>query len=128
MTLHDDGRDRHRDWELARRYDNYPIYDMLYVALAERLGEPLVTLDDKLRRRLAHLDLVLRPDEVLKSGLHRTSDKNAEATRAGDRPSSQQRGYRASWGADDVVSNWRSLIGDLIFAPSRQAARCKRRS
>jgi predicted nucleic acid-binding protein len=68
MTLHDDGRDRHRAWELARRYDNHPIYDMLYVALAERLGEPLVTVDDKLRRRLAHLGLVLRPEEALKSG------------------------------------------------------------
>ena len=67
MTLHDDGRDRHRAWELARRYDNHPVYDMLYVALAERLGEPLVTVDDTLCRRLAHLGLVLRPDEVLKS-------------------------------------------------------------
>lgn len=67
MTLHDDERDRHRAWELARRYDNHSIYDMLYVALAERLGEPLVTVDDKLCRRLAHLGLVLRPDEALKS-------------------------------------------------------------
>jgi len=33
--------------------------------LAERLGEPLVTIDDRLRRRLAHLGLVLRPDEAL---------------------------------------------------------------
>ncbi|MGH3873390.1 MAG: type II toxin-antitoxin system VapC family toxin [Pseudonocardiaceae bacterium] len=68
MTLHDDGRDRHRAWELARRYDNHPIYDMVYVALAQRLGEPLVTVDDKLRRRLAHLGLVRRPDEILTSG------------------------------------------------------------
>ena len=36
---------------------------------AERLGEPLVTVDDKLHRRLAHLALVLAPDEALKSGL-----------------------------------------------------------
>lgn len=41
---------------------------MLYVALAQRLGEPLITLDDKLRRRLAHLGLMLRPDEALKAG------------------------------------------------------------
>lgn len=68
MTLHDDARDRIRAWELSRRYDNHPIYDMLYVALAERLGEPLVTVDDKLHRRLAHLGLVLRPEEALKSG------------------------------------------------------------
>lgn len=68
MTLHDDGRDRHRAWELARRYDNHPVHNMLYVALAERLGEPLVTVDHKLRRRLAHPGLVLRPEEALKSG------------------------------------------------------------
>ncbi|MGH4019301.1 MAG: type II toxin-antitoxin system VapC family toxin [Pseudonocardiaceae bacterium] len=67
VTLHDDEQDRHRAWELARRYDNYPIYDMRYVALAERLGEPLVTVDDKLHRRLAHLGLVVRPDEALEA-------------------------------------------------------------
>lgn len=53
---------------MARRYDNHPVYDMLYVALAERLGEPLVTVNDKLCHRLAHLGLVLRPDEALTSG------------------------------------------------------------
>lgn len=68
ISLHDDGRDRHRAWELARRYDNHPVYDMFYVALAQRLGEPLITVDDKLRRRLAHLGLVLRPDEALTAG------------------------------------------------------------
>ncbi|MGQ0776887.1 MAG: type II toxin-antitoxin system VapC family toxin [Pseudonocardiales bacterium] len=68
IKLYDEGRDRQRAWELARRYDNHPIYDMLYVALAQRLGEPLVTLDDKLRRRLAHLGLIFRPDEALKAG------------------------------------------------------------
>lgn len=76
MTLHDDARDRHRAWELARRYDNHPVYDMLYVALAERFGAPLVTVDGKLCRRLAHLGLVLRPDEALKSDLRRAGDKN----------------------------------------------------
>ncbi|HEY6424501.1 MAG TPA: type II toxin-antitoxin system VapC family toxin [Pseudonocardiaceae bacterium] len=70
ISLHDDGRDRNRAWELARRYDNYPIYEMLYVALAERLGEPLITVDDKLRRRLAPLGLVFRPDEA--PGIART--------------------------------------------------------
>lgn len=67
ITLHDDGDDRHRAWELARRYDNHPIYDMVYVALAQRLGEPLVTVDDKLCRRLAHLGLVLRPEQALEA-------------------------------------------------------------
>jgi predicted nucleic acid-binding protein len=49
--LHDDNGDRHRAWELARRYDNHPIYDMLSVALAQRLSEALITVDDRLRRR-----------------------------------------------------------------------------
>lgn len=65
---HGDDRDRSRAWELARRYDNYPIYDMLYVALAERLGQQLVTVDDKLRRRLSHLGWVIGPDEALHRG------------------------------------------------------------
>ncbi len=65
ISLHSDPADQHRAWDLARRYDNHPIYDMRYVALAERLGEPLVTVDDKLRRRLCHLGLVIRPDEAL---------------------------------------------------------------
>ncbi len=65
ISTHDDIRDRDRAWELARRHDNYPIYDMLYVALAERLDHPLVTLDDRLYRRLAHLGWVLRPDDAL---------------------------------------------------------------
>lgn len=65
ISLHDDRSNRDRAWELARRYDNHPIYDMLYVALAQRFGEPLVTVDDRLRRRLAPLKLVLNPTEAL---------------------------------------------------------------
>lgn len=65
ITGHDDERDRARAWELSRRYDNYPVYDMVYVALAERLGEPLVTLADKLRSRLMHLGWILSPEQVL---------------------------------------------------------------
>lgn len=68
ITTHDDDRDRKRAWELSRRHDNYPIYDMLYVALAERLNEPLVTLDEKLRSRLGYLGGILRPEEALDAG------------------------------------------------------------
>jgi predicted nucleic acid-binding protein len=50
------------DWEhafeLARRYDNWPVYDMAYVALAERLGTEFYTADDRLLARLAHLPWV----------------------------------------------------------------------
>jgi predicted nucleic acid-binding protein len=50
--------DRERAFELARRYDNWPVYDMAYVALAERLGTEFYTADDRLRARLAHLPWV----------------------------------------------------------------------
>ncbi len=45
--------DLERAWDLSRRYDEHPVYDMLYVALAERVGEPLITADERLRERLA---------------------------------------------------------------------------
>jgi len=50
--------DRERAFELARRYDNWPVSDMLYVALAERLGTEFYTADERLRSRLAHLPWV----------------------------------------------------------------------
>jgi predicted nucleic acid-binding protein len=50
--------DQARAFELARRYDNWPVYDMVYVALAERLGTELITADQRLRTRLAHLGWV----------------------------------------------------------------------
>lgn len=65
IVTHDDDADRRQAWELARRYDNHPIYDMVYVALAERLAEPFVTLDEQLHGRLAHLGWVLRPQQAL---------------------------------------------------------------
>ena len=40
--------DRERAFELARRYDNWPVYDMVYVALAERLGTEFYTADERL--------------------------------------------------------------------------------
>src|SRR5256885_152417 len=51
----DDRRDLVRAWELARRYDNHPMYDMIYVALAERSNSRLITADKGWARRLAHL-------------------------------------------------------------------------
>jgi len=53
--------DLDRAWELSRRYDEHPVYDMLYVALAERLGERLVTQDTRLRERVTMLDFVVSP-------------------------------------------------------------------
>ena len=37
---------------------NWPVYDMVYVALAERLRTEFYTADDRLRARLAHLPWV----------------------------------------------------------------------
>ena len=64
IAIADDERDVNRAWELARRYDNHPIYDMVYIALAERLGARLLTQDERLLRRVADLDWVISPGEV----------------------------------------------------------------
>jgi predicted nucleic acid-binding protein len=49
----DTAADLERAFDLSRRHDEHPVYDMLYVALAERLGATLVTADEQLARRLA---------------------------------------------------------------------------
>ncbi len=61
ITLRDEPGDLDRAWDLSRRHDEHPIYDMVYVALAERLGEKLITADEKLRIRLAGLGFVVAP-------------------------------------------------------------------
>lgn len=59
----DDLRDLNRAWDLSRRYDNHPVYDMLYVAVAERTHSLLITADEQLRSLLAELAWVIGPDE-----------------------------------------------------------------
>ena len=59
LAIADTPADWDRAFELARRYDNWPVCDMIYVALAERLGTEFYTADDRLRSRLAHLPWVL---------------------------------------------------------------------
>lgn len=54
----DSAADRDRAYELARRYDEHPLYDMIYVALAERLRMDLVTADARLLARVGHLPFV----------------------------------------------------------------------
>lgn len=61
MRLLDEPRDLERAWELARRYDNHPIYHLLYVALAERHNAQLITADTALRERLTGLDFLIAP-------------------------------------------------------------------
>ena len=56
-------RDLDRAWELSRRYDDHPFYDMLYVAMAERKETQLITADATLRSRLM-LPWVVGPDAV----------------------------------------------------------------
>lgn len=65
VRLVDEPRDLERAWDLARRYDDHPIYDMLYVALAERRRTQLVTADAALRELLAGFDWVLAPGDLL---------------------------------------------------------------
>ena len=65
VRLVDEPRDLERAWDLARRYDNHPIYDLVYVALAQRRGVQLLTADSALRRRLAELGSLVSPEEFL---------------------------------------------------------------
>ena len=78
VDLLDDRRDLDRAWELSRRYDEHPVYDLVYVALAERLGLQLVTLDDALRRRLTGVRSIVGPAE-----LQRPSGQGGARTRVG---------------------------------------------
>ncbi|HWH27773.1 MAG TPA: type II toxin-antitoxin system VapC family toxin [Mycobacteriales bacterium] len=57
--------DRDRAYDLARRYDEHPLYDLVYVALAERLQLPLVTADSRLLARVGHLPFVRALDDVV---------------------------------------------------------------
>jgi len=50
-----------RAWEMSRRYDNHPVYDMLYVATAEAAGTLFITADETLLQRLGNLGWVQRP-------------------------------------------------------------------
>lgn len=61
LHLVDDARYLDRAWELARRYDNHPVYDMVYVAVAERASTELITADRVLQQRLTHLPWVIGP-------------------------------------------------------------------
>jgi predicted nucleic acid-binding protein len=66
VRLVDEPRDLDRAWDLARRYDDHPIYDMLYVALAERRRTQLVTADAALRELLTGFDWIVAPDDFLR--------------------------------------------------------------
>lgn len=50
-----------RAWEMSRRYDNHPVYDMLYAATAEATGAVFITADETLLERLGSLGWVRRP-------------------------------------------------------------------
>jgi predicted nucleic acid-binding protein len=64
VRLVDSAGDLDRAYELARRYDDHPIYDMLYVAVSERVGTQLITADANLRSRLAAMTWVVAPDRA----------------------------------------------------------------
>jgi predicted nucleic acid-binding protein len=53
VGLVDNSADLRGAWELSRRYDEHPVYDMVYVALADRLAQEFVTADARLLARLA---------------------------------------------------------------------------
>ncbi|HEY7043544.1 MAG TPA: type II toxin-antitoxin system VapC family toxin [Nocardioidaceae bacterium] len=59
VDLVDTDADLDQAWELSRRYDEHPLYDLLYVAVARRLGEVLLTADRRLAGRLRDPDVRL---------------------------------------------------------------------
>ena len=61
VRLVSDRRHLDRAWELSRRYDNHPVYDMLYAATAEAARTVLITMDEGLLQRLARHGWVERP-------------------------------------------------------------------
>lgn len=58
VQLVDTPADLGRAWELARRYDQHPVYDMVYVATAERVDQVLLTADAALSARVRTLPFV----------------------------------------------------------------------
>jgi hypothetical protein len=46
-------------------YDNHPISDLVYVALAERRRTQVVTADAILRRKLIGIDWLVAPEEIV---------------------------------------------------------------
>ena len=59
VDLVDTAADLDQAWELSRRHDEHPINDLLYVAMARRLGEVLLTADRRLVGRLRDPDAQL---------------------------------------------------------------------
>jgi predicted nucleic acid-binding protein len=64
VRLVDSAADLDSAYDLARRYDEHPIYDMLYVAVAQRMRTTLITADERLRARLVALPWVIGPEQV----------------------------------------------------------------
>ena len=59
VDLVDTSVDLEQAWELSRRYDEHPIDDLLYVALARRLGTNLLTADRRLVDRIRSSEVQL---------------------------------------------------------------------
>ncbi len=62
LRLADETQHLDRAWELSRRFDNHPIYDMVYVAVAEAARTTLITADSSLRSRLTNFAWIKSPD------------------------------------------------------------------
>jgi predicted nucleic acid-binding protein len=59
VALVDTHADVEAAWDLSRRYDEHPIYDLVYVALARRLGDTLITADRRLAERIGSREIRL---------------------------------------------------------------------
>jgi len=65
VALLDEPADSGRAYELSRRHDEHPLYDMVFLALAQRLPARLVTADLRLLARVGHLPEVLAVEEAI---------------------------------------------------------------
>lgn len=64
VRFHDDTLLHQRAWEIADLLGWATTYDAEYVALAQILGLPLLTVDGRLRRGVEHLVRVLGPADL----------------------------------------------------------------
>lgn len=68
VRIEHEASDLDRAWDLSRRYDEHPVYGMVYVAMAQRVGEPIVTADARLIARVELMKVAVSPEDWAPAG------------------------------------------------------------